>query len=200
MIFYWYTNNLLLRTIGTAQWGDNVRFYTTISNATTKLSGEELKLVTPSTEAFVVLNYHNCYQKWLDWFEWESENGFSAKERKANGKPNKPPTDKDSKKYKALFSMSEGGQKEIDGWTIEGKKQFVAYRKEIKAVVTSEDEDVQDMVKKVEQEVLASMRKVKGIEEEDHDAHRRAKKRKSRDVPDKPPSPKKICTYESDEE
>ena len=101
-IFVWYTNNLLLRTIGTAQWGDNVRHYTTISNATTDITGEKLKLITPSTEAFCVLNYHNCYQKWLDWFKWEKATAFTKKERLALGYPAVPPKDPENpQKYKA---------------------------------------------------------------------------------------------------
>ena len=117
--------------------------------------------------------------------------------------------------FKALFSMSEGGQKDIDGWTAAGKRQFNLYKNAIrKAQNPPLKEDASDaeksrvqrrlqIIAQLEQECLKTMRQMKGIEEKNHDSHRKNEKRKRKTVPSSQPEekPEEVeATYDSSEE
>ena len=79
-VFKWWWTALLPRVVGKQQWGPQVHLYTTISKATTIISGKEEKLFTSSTLALAVVLYENNYTKWMKIFEFEKEHGQKLSE------------------------------------------------------------------------------------------------------------------------
>ncbi len=68
-LFCFYTDKLMPTVVGSEAWGKNIRHYTLLSEATIDDDGESKQLITASTEAFLVVLYENCHNKWIKWLE-----------------------------------------------------------------------------------------------------------------------------------
>ena len=153
----WYHHDLLVCVLGSKTWGNDTKYYVTMSNAKTK-EKEPKKLVNYSTEAWIVLLFGNCARKWEQQFAWEQDREKRILAEK--NKPKKPevtgeaalddeehPEDKDKyfckerlhaieqetcPRIKTKYTESDAGQQTLSGWTADGKEKFVEYRKAIK--------------------------------------------------------------------
>jgi hypothetical protein len=204
-LFKWWWTALLPRVVGKQQWGPQVHLYTTISKATTIISGKEEKLFTSSTLALAVALYENNYTKWKKIHEFEQDQGGNATQRAAKGKnikypvyasnhPIKEERGRTLKEYRGKWSNAYGGKKEIDGFSDQGRKMFTEYRKQIKTTMEKKQEDLDAL----EEFVLGQLRDLHDIVAPDHAAQKKSKKRKQAavGVPEDPP----VETYNSDED
>ena len=183
-IFEFYVNELLYRVIGNKQFGPKVRHFYTVSSAKTTESGKEVDLVTPSTEAFAVLNYANCIDKWMNTFAYELD--YAKKNGTPLVDPKKKPVPPKLEPYNAKWSQSDGGQKKIDGWSLDGRRKFLAYMKEIKEAHGKGDGDkkgnqaLRNKVHFVESEFLKGFREQNDITGATYEEYMKIKRRKKR--------------------
>ena len=83
-VFQWYHHELIVSIVGTSNWGLDTLFYVTLSMAQTK-SKSPKKLINASTEAFLVVLYDNCRNKWMTQFKFRAD-----KEKKLHAERQKP--------------------------------------------------------------------------------------------------------------
>ena len=170
-------------------WCGPVRYYTTISEAVTRdsrNSEKPKKLITASTEAFLVLLYENCHAKWKYIFEEQKKNPKFKYDRK-------------NAKVKALYTEQDGGQKKHGGWKAEGLKRFNELKKAIKE---AQDKAYKDQAAvdeahddpnthpplvdyfQVETDCLAALRKANKKECQDAESEKRRKRKRKKDQAD----------------
>ena len=102
------------------QWGDNLQFYSTISEA--KLHRYGWKLVPAHTEAFALLMVENCHKKWNAMkTHWDANEKVPRKKRGEQAQA----------VHRTEFTMPEGGQQPFGGWTAKGIKRWVEISKEL---------------------------------------------------------------------
>lgn len=162
--------------------------------------------ITPSTEAFAVVNYRSCYPSWIEQSELKKEVGKNLKLQPgskganvdAQGNPTTIPGYKTTPthiiyydaKYFPLYTTNNCGADEIGGWTNEGKTLYKVLRKEIKTIRNTEAS------KDLEKEFLRRYRSKLGITAPNIHAHRREKRRKSRE--DRPEAQEEFSDDDSD--
>jgi len=137
--FKWYWTVGLQKELGYNEWGPNKHLYQMPSQATTKRTptGKEVKLVTPQSEAMLVMFIDNARGKWVHEHAYQLQHGYDAMTGQAK-KTFKYPSEKvgDKQRVKAEYQPKHtdmyGGKQATDGWTFEGKKLFTELRKEIK--------------------------------------------------------------------
>ena len=131
--FYW--DVILPRACGNMNdWGKDKRFYSTIQEAA-PLDNPKKVFVTPSTEAFCVLTYHNNRDSWVAMAEVLDKVDGNKKlvHAKKKGQEDKGIEETATtvklygKKYKPLWSESDSGSSRKGGFTKDGLKQFKKY-------------------------------------------------------------------------
>ena len=124
-VFAWYWHHLLQADAGCADWGPKVTKTTTISNARCKEYPDK-KAVTLATEAFVVLVYENCRDKWVGIRDYFRDNPTEKK------LPQRTKDNKDLAYNKSKYTDQNLGQQPFGGWTSDGLERFNAIKKLIK--------------------------------------------------------------------
>ena len=107
--FKWYWNFLLPAVASKVRWGSNYRKHLTISEGVFKAAGTK-KLITDSDEAFVVIVYENC----------ENRFPYTAECKKDGKKVN----EKDEK-YQTRWCDDGAGLQKFGGWNNKGRKRYV---------------------------------------------------------------------------
>jgi hypothetical protein len=122
-MFQLYWEDLLCRQVGAIEWGKNIRYYSTISEAM-RTDNTSRPLITCQDEAFTVLVVENALTRWKEDFENRGKENQGNK-RKAG--------DKDKKKNNGLFTATDSGQNEWGGWNSEGLEKYIQYYQMSKA-------------------------------------------------------------------
>ena len=179
--FKWYWTVGLQKELGHSEWGPNKHLYQMPSQATTKRThnGKEAKLVTPQSEAMLVMFIDNARGKWVHERAYQLKNGYDGMSGQAK-KNFKYPSEKVGDKmrvkpeYQPKHTDMYGGKQVTDGWTFDGKKQFTGLRKEIKDHHAANMEQVLALEKRM----FDHLRKENGITAPDAITHRKNKRRK----------------------
>ena len=148
----WYTDSILSCIVGSqGGWNAKTKYYKCISDAT--IPGMPDKpLFTPSHEAFVVLVYENCRDKWIARRKWYAENPSETR------LPGRKDEWKEHEIYVTKYTNQDKGQATFSGWAPEGLQQFMKYRKAIK----KRWNDAPDECRAVEESVLQLLKDEKG--------------------------------------
>lgn len=163
-IFVWWWDTFLPAVAGHKYWRPSIR--TTQNITTAMFNGNQC--IPKGTEAFAVLVFENCYDKWKLMIT-ETEN-FTKKIIIPKKK-----SDDDTQKYAGKYSSSRLGQAAFGGWSPEGKKRFNELCRMI-GDVREKNEDPG-----LETEVLKLVRQVHNLPAEvDDEAAEASKKRKKR--------------------
>ncbi len=158
-----YVGELLLRDIGAKEYGEKNYCYTRLSKILSPYD-EKTKLVTPLSEAMVILNYENCMAKWKTmWFI------------KHNVYPSNMPKNPPSR-----YVVANGGHQQTDGWSQAGKERF-------KVLIGGIKDSRMDKarVRQAEETLLQDLREKRGITEATPDEQRKANRRRER-IPNEP--------------
>jgi len=172
-VFKWYWEDCIGKVAGVQNgWNEHVKHYTIISKA--KLPGDETKpLVPANSEAFLLLVYENCHDKWVKHIEWYDKNPCTKM-------PNRNSTEKAKQENAGLFdtkfTTQDGGQMKYGGWKDGGLQKYVEYTKAIN------DRKKNHMAKylKVETDFLKQLRQELGLESESIQEERSRKKHKNK--------------------
>jgi hypothetical protein len=125
----WYFNDYMTMIAGTQYWGNDVktRFLPTDMM---DLEGEQKVIVTITSEAFGILLYENCRDKWIQIFKWKDQNPKSNKKSKPPPQYNK--NKPETHPYKAKWSDNCSGQSM--GWHHDAFKAYNDYINCVKRV------------------------------------------------------------------
>ena len=106
-------------------WGPNIRPFHLMTDKT-NVDGKQKVLVTVTSEAFGLLMFANCRDKWLNVFQYKK----TAK-RKGTKVPQYKKDDPTTHKYKGKWSSSRTGSAVGGGWSSEALVYFEAAKKNI---------------------------------------------------------------------
>lgn len=114
--FKWYWEVGLRKVGGVTGWDERIRHFTTISRAPFP-QDPSLKLFDISTEAFFVLLWDNCLDKWTSSLAWMKKNP---------GKkiPTRKTTNKHMDIFKTKYTTQDGGQRKMGGWSGKGIARY----------------------------------------------------------------------------
>lgn len=160
--FKWYWTKALTKIVSAKQWNREVYYYTTILKARMDMSDDSSPwLFSVSDEAMICLVWQNNWQKWQDQYKWQQDPTNKGKKM-----PNKP----------GLWSTSDSGQAEWGGWSVDGLKKYVEYKKDIRSGRKGRGEEIAAF----EQKILGQLREEAGIECDSHEAQLRKERAKKR--------------------
>lgn len=185
--FKWYWTKALTKIVSAKQWNKEVYYYTTILKARMDMSDDASPwLFSISHEAMICLVWHNNWQKWQDQYRWQQDPNNKGKKM-----PNMP----------GLWSSSDSGQAEWGGWSEDGLKKYVEYKKNIRSSRKGRGEEISAF----EQKILGELREEAGIECDSHEAQLRKERAKKRRLnSDKPVADiqvhKAVTTVEEEDE
>ena len=125
----WYWLKVLGTVGGYTGWGDKAKFYNTPVSMTyiskAHNPNQSYKLFPATTEAFMVVMYDNCVEKWEAMAVWKEQNGAKMK------LPRKSNKNKDEPIHKTKYTVSDKGQIKWAGWLDIGLQRFQELRTEI---------------------------------------------------------------------
>lgn len=160
-LFDLYWDELIPKVAGHNKWGPGKRHYKLMMEARVDNDPNKQKLVTSSDEAFLVVLWENCIDRWLV----ESEDAQLVAQGKKNEIDPKDP------RRTAPYTLPKGGVRRFGGWSKEGRKRY----RQVKGLIR-ESQD-QDHIKVVEKAALNRLQVRHKIDEE-----RLAKKQKTSKV------------------
>jgi hypothetical protein len=195
--FMVYWEEYLSRHVGASEWGERVRYYTTISIATRK-DFDDMPLVNPEDEAFLVICFHNGIDRWTKEFNEKKarmmargDTGVPDADGDGDGDDDQPKRKRNAGAFDGKFTNTRKGQNNWGGWEPEGLELYNQYR--AMNVEARKDPNCYQL----EKECLLRLRKQRGIDEncecaEEHARNKEAKKRmKKRGLANAPLPPKK---------
>ena len=119
--FMWYWTKLLPCVAGSHRWSKNIRCYGCISTSTFP-DNTDLKHITSSDEALVVVLFENCGQRWP----------FLVTQAKGKSNYKVSKEDKKHDSYQSAYSDTKAGQKKYGGWYKKGRDRHVQVEKAIR--------------------------------------------------------------------
>ena len=130
-LFIWYFDQYLVAVLPREFWKEDIRCYKLLTD-TIEIGGRQRVLVSVTSEAFGLLMWENCHQKWINYFRLKDEKGEKAK----------VPQGKEPGAEAHLAKWSDGtdGQVLYGGWKDEAYDRFEELKKEIKAWRKAEEE------------------------------------------------------------
>ena len=120
--FMWYWTQLLPCVAGSNRWSKNIRCYGCISDSTFP-DNKDLKHITSSDEALVMVLYENCGQRFPFLHELAKKNGASYTVTKE---------DTMHARYQSAYSDPKAGQKKYGGWYQKGRERYAKLEKKIR--------------------------------------------------------------------
>jgi hypothetical protein len=138
-IFDLYVDELIFCILGKPNWDVRFRYHGCISTTYDPSWSGDVRRVSIGSEAFLVLMFENCYDKWQ----------YMMEEKLAKRTPNKK-----HKRMQTPYTDALAGQNKYGGWNVAGKKRFKALGDMIHAAQAKEP----GHVKMVEEACLARLR------------------------------------------
>lgn len=123
-IFIWYYDVYLVACLPKEFWKEDIRYYQLLTDEI-NIFGKMKGLVTVSSEAFALLMWENCRDKWINYFKYKEANGEKAAIPKG-----KEPGAQD---HLAKWSDGKEGQVLYGGWKEEAYVKFEELKKTLKA-------------------------------------------------------------------
>ena len=134
----WYVDKFLPMYTGTSkQFGENIRYYETISEAKSN-PADELPDITPDTEAFGYVVLESNYKKWKCLWQLEGQPGMEGKQTVIMKRRKTNFVEKAGKRYfflsehpdlVSIYTKSDSGQEKYGGWTDAGVNRYIGLRR-----------------------------------------------------------------------
>ena len=121
----WYLDVFMPKAVGLEFWGELIRPYRLMTDTEVvegDPSGKKKVLVTVTSEAFGLLVYHNCRDKWVADYKYKKEHGKKAQVPKYNK------DDVSTHKHVNKWSNSNSGSVVGGGWHPAALKKFNALK------------------------------------------------------------------------
>ena len=166
-LFLWYFDQWLPAILPREFWRDNIRQYKLLTD-TVEIAGKQKVLVTVASEAFGLLMWENCHDKWVNYFKLKDEH-----REKAPVPTGKQP---DADKHQAKWSDGNSGQVKYGGWKDEAYDFFEKLKKEVKDWCQTEEENGKPAQKFAYDLMRAAHKKTGATPAEDKKNPRRKKK------------------------
>jgi hypothetical protein len=130
-LFLWYYDEYLPAVLPKEFWKEDIRYYKLLTD-TVNIAGKEKVLVTVTAEAFGLLVWENCREKWCNFCLFKDQHGEKAP----------IPTGKEPGAENHLAKWSDGkeGQVLYGGWKEEAYDRFEQIKKDIKAWRKADEE------------------------------------------------------------
>ena len=177
--FDWYWDSLITAATGNRHhWCEDHRYFETISVAAPKDDPKAFYIPT-GTEAFTVAAYECFHKAWHNmWLLKKKYPKATLVPCKSEGKDSDYELKNNKlylydRKYKGLWTVSDGGQAKYGGWSRDGIYRWVALRK------MNREARATDATTKMEEECLERLRQKHGIIHATPEDHKRAKNSKS---------------------
>lgn len=135
-----YWDEMIPKVAGHACWGPGKRHQGLMSTMRPYDDEDQELYVTPSDEAFLVVCWENC------WDRWHYVKSFKDQDKEMTAK------DKEDPKFQTPYTKPKGGVQHYGGWNKAGRKR---YREILNLIKDSKDKD---HVEEVELEALARIR------------------------------------------
>jgi hypothetical protein len=158
-VFQWYWEVLLPKMVGAAEWGNTVRYYTTIYNARLPNDDRNRKLVTASHEGMLLAIWDNNFDNWHELYEWSKQPENRALKQKNKG---------------GKFTSTNKGQRQFGGWEPHG---IEAYNRYCEAAAVGRKAPNRKLLEK---NTLKSLRTKYNIDQPDHDSQARVNRNRKR--------------------
>jgi len=156
-IFELYWDQFLGKVVGVSDgWGNNMKLYSTIMKATHPEDASK-RLFTNSTEAFGVVLFENCCDKWIAHHEWRLRHPghqVPVKTKQNKDDPELKPC------FEARYTESDAGQQTYGSFSPEGLAWYNDFLDQIR---TSHRDDNIGNVHQVEETFLEMYRESHGI-------------------------------------
>ena len=164
-LFIWYFDRWLPVAAGKEWYGDKVRYYQ-LASSKVKVGGKGRVIVTVTSEAFGLLMWENCCDKWVK--IW--------KKKKEEGKDAEIPRSKDdgALEYAGKWSDANSGQAKYGGWSDAAYERF----EELKDLVKTYRDNDTTNGSPIHKYALKLMREKKGITAEEYNSKKSAKRKK----------------------
>lgn len=118
-LFLWYYDQYLPAVAGKDYWGTKIRWYN-LPTDLMKVGGEQKVILTVTSEAFGLLIYENCREKWMKIFDAKKKDSdFEIPRSKDEG----------AEEYYAKWSDANAGNVKFGGWAEEAFDRFDALKK-----------------------------------------------------------------------
>lgn len=168
----WWCDNYLVAAGGELTYGKTVRYYKHLADVV-EVKGKKFVLVETTTEAYGMLVYDNCHDKWETIFaERVKDPGFKV--------PKYSKEDRSTHKYNVTKHTDPQGGKNA-GWKESGRKALNDFKKQLKDFRAKDRKNGYPLLKKA----LQWLREENGITEASHIPKRRGAKRKRQATVDK---------------
>lgn len=172
-LLLWWCDEYLRMLVGPKTWGNEQRFYKMmVDKCYIPALKEEKVCVTTATEAFGLLIYENCREKWIKTFEYKQEHG---KDAVLPTKKNDPA----SAQFKGKFSDSQVGSIKGGGWSVDAFKNLNTYIAKVQQQRT-EDKDEGWTMHKLAKTLIRKKHDITA------DGPRRGRRRKKKDAAPEP--------------
>ncbi len=122
-LFLWYYDQWLPAVLPREFWKEDIRYYKLLTD-TIELAGKQKVLVTVSSEAFGLLMWENCREKWINFCVFKEQNGEKA--------PLPVGKEAGAELHLAKWSDGSAGQVKYGGWKEEAYVRLEALKKEVK--------------------------------------------------------------------
>jgi len=154
VMFDFYVDRMLATVAGKKMWGPDIKYTEEVSKSL--IPKIALPRITPSTEAFAVLVYSNCRNKWN---QMHMDRKAHRENKEARGKFKCPRFNKktgENPEYATPFTDSASGQKKVGGYTDSGIDEFVRLQKML--VQEQQKPDAKDRFSMVERASILRLR------------------------------------------
>jgi hypothetical protein len=131
-LFLWYYDDWLPAILPREFWREDIRYYKLLTD-TVEIAGKQKVLVTVASEAFGLLMWENCHDKWVNYFDLKDKHGEKAPVPTGKNDP-------EAAKHQAKWSDGSSGQVKYGGWKDEAYDFFEKLKKELKAWRKNEEE------------------------------------------------------------
>ena len=121
-LYLWYYDVWLPAILPKEFWKEDIRHYKLLTD-TVEIAGQQKVLVTVASEAFGLLMWENCQDKWVNYYK------LKANDEKAVVPTGKHP---DAASHTAKWSDGNSGQVKYGGWKDEAYEVFEKLKKEVK--------------------------------------------------------------------
>jgi hypothetical protein len=131
-LLLWYYDEWLPAILPREFWREDIRHYKLLTD-TVEIAGKQKVLVTVASEAFGLLMWENCHDKWVNYFELKDKDGDKAP----------VPTGKhpEAHKHQAKWSDGNSGQVKYGGWKDEAYDFFEKLKGQLKEWRKVEEEN-----------------------------------------------------------
>ena len=182
----WYVNDLMSKFhTDTSRWTEDMRRNQLITD-TVEIDGVKMDAMPVATEAFGLLVFANCRDKWIKQWDWLRDNPGKCLPKR---------TGKDGEKFddNGLWTDKNAGKSDFSGWKPEGLLEFEKIKSNL--VKFREEDAKNDKAAQKYARTVVAAKQDAAADIDGNSSKKRGKKRKS-PSPSSAPAEKSVLTFD----